>query len=170
MRKLTRSQQNFLKTIHLISVCVWVTGVLILALMPILHADIESGDALYMYNRIYHFIDIRVLTPAAIATLLTGFVYSAFTSWGFFRHGWLVYKWLATLFIVLTGTFYLGPMVTAILHVADARRLAALQDASYLAGAKIGLWAAIVNTVLLLAAIAASVYKPWRNWRGAASK
>ena len=126
MKKLNRSQQNLLKTLHLISASIWLTGVLILAFMTFIRNNIEIGDELYMYDLIYHFIDIKLLTPAAIFTLLTGLVFSLFTKWGFFKHGWLIYKWLITVTIIISGTFYLGPMVTNMLEISDIQRIAAL--------------------------------------------
>jgi hypothetical protein len=116
-----------------------------------------------MYNLIYHFIDIKVLTPAAISTLLTGLIFSIFTKWGFFKHGWLIYKWLITVVIILTGTFYLGPMVTKILSITDINRIVFLKNPYYQMGTVIGLWASIVNTILLIIAVVVSVYKPWKN-------
>ncbi len=163
MRKLTASEQKLLKAVHLIAVGLWFSCVIVLALLPIISLGSELGDEIYMYNLAYHFIDIYVLTPAAVITLLTGFVYSFLTKWGFFKHGWLVYKWVITLFIIITGTFYLGPMVGDLLVIADTKRLSALQDPEYILGHTIGLVAAILNSVLLIIAVFFSIYKPWKN-------
>ncbi len=163
MKKLTVSQRKFLKAIHLISVSLWLSSVVILMLLPIIYRNIALGDELYMYNLAYHFIDMFILTPAAILTLLTGLTYSLFTKWGFFRHGWIVYKWIVTLLIIITGTFYLGPMVTKLLEISDVKRIAALQDQYYMQGEIVGLYAAIINSSLLIIAVFFSVYKPWKN-------
>lgn len=165
MKKLSASGQKFLKSIHLVAAGLWLSCVIVLLMMPVLSGDIVTGEELYMYNLIYHFIDMYILTPAAIATLLTGFVYSLFTRWGFFRHGWLIYKWIATLGIIVSGTFYLGPMVTKMLTIADLERLGALNDAYYVRGVTIGIWAALINAALLVCAVFFSVYKPWKNSR-----
>ena len=170
MKKMSRSQQKILKSVHLISAGLWLSCVVVLALMPLLSKGVVNGDELYMYNRVYHFIDMGILTPAAVATLLTGLLYSLFTPWGFFKHGWLIYKWGVTLAIVLTGTFYLGPMVTQCLGIVSVKRAAALQDPYYLHGLTVGGWAAVINTCLLGLAVIFSVYKPWKNIRGAAGK
>ena len=165
MKKLSMSGQKFLKAVHLVAVGLWLSCVIVLLVIPVIARNIVTGEELYMYNLIYHFIDMYILTPAAIATLLTGVVYSLFTKWGFFKHGWLVYKWLSTLAIIISGTFYLGPMVTKMLAIVDLKRLTALQDMYYLQGVRIGIWAAIINTSLLIAAVFLSVYKPWKNIR-----
>lgn len=163
MKKLSMSGQKFLKAVHLIAVGLWLSCVFVLLVIPIIARHIVTGEELYMYNLIYHFIDMYILTPAAIATLLTGFVYSLFTNWGFKKHGWLVYKWLVTLTIIIIGTFYLGPMTTKMLAIADLQRLGALQDDYYLQAVTIGIWAAVINTLLLTVAVFFSVYKPWKN-------
>lgn len=163
MKKMSASQQKFLKFLHLVSAGLWLSCVMVLALLPIISTQTDSGDEIYMYNLAYHFIDMFVLTPASLFTLMTGLFYSLFTKWGFFRHGWLIYKWIITLFIIITGTFYLGPMVTELLEIADTKRITALQDQYYMQGQTIGLYAAIINTLLLVVAVLVSVYKPWKN-------
>jgi len=163
MKKLSVSNQKLLKAIHLVVAGLWLSCVIMLLVLPIVAGKITDGRELYMYMYIYHFIDLYVLTPAAIATFFTGLVFSLFTRWGFFRHGWLIYKWIVTLAIIITGTFYLGPMVTRLLGIAETRGAAALDDHYYMQGSEIGLWAAIINTVLLIVAVFFSVYKPWKN-------
>jgi hypothetical protein len=163
MQRLTLSHQKLLKAIHLISVSLWLSSVVTLMLLPIISKKITLGDELYMYNLAYHFVDMYILTPAAILTLLTGLIYSLFTKWGFFRHGWIIYKWIVTLSIIISGTFYLGPMVTKLLDISDVNRIAALQDQYYMQGEIIGLYAAIINSSLLIIAMIFSVYKPWKN-------
>jgi hypothetical protein len=44
MKTLNRSQQNLLKTFHLISVSMWMTCVVILTLMPFISRNINTGD------------------------------------------------------------------------------------------------------------------------------
>jgi hypothetical protein len=163
MKTLKTSHQKLLKTIHLIATSIWLSSVVTLMLLPLISGKIISGGEIYIYNLAYHFIDMFILTPAAILTLLTGLMYSLFTHWGFFRHGWLVYKWFVTLLIIITGTFYLGPMVTRLLEIADVKRIAALQDPYYMQGEVIGLYAAMLNSCLLILAVVFSVYKPWKN-------
>ena len=165
MKELTPFHQKLLKVIHLISASIWLSSVVTLMLLPNISKKITLGDEIFMYNLAYHFIDMFILTPAAILTFLTGLIYSLFTKWGFFRHGWIVYKWVVTLLIIITGTFYLGPMVTKLLGISDVKRIVALQDQYYIQGESIGLYAAIINSLLLIIAVFVSVFKPWKNIR-----
>lgn len=163
MKTMSASSQKLLKGIHIIVAGLWLSCVLLLALMPLVTKSVSSGDELFMYNYIYYFVDMYVLTPAAMATLLTGLVFSLFTKWGFIRHGWIVYKWIVTLAIIISGTFYLGPTVTRLLEISDTNRIAALQNPFYNHGVVVGLWASRINSLLLLIAVFVSVYKPWKN-------
>jgi len=163
MQKLTVAQQKFLKGVHLLVAGLWLSCVIVLGLLPILTSSLTAGDEIYMYNLAYHFIDFYILTPAAVVTLITGLVYSIFTKWGFFKHGWLIYKWVVTLAIIIVGTFYLGPLVGDLLTIADAKRAAALHDPYYIQGHAIGIIAAIINSTLLTLAVFFSIYKPWKN-------
>ena len=165
MKQLSLSHQKLLKTIHLIFAGLWLSSVILLTLLPFVPQKPAGGDEVYMHTYIYHFIDMFVLTPAAVITLLSGLIYSLFTKWGFFRHGWLVYKWIITLAMVLVGTFYLGPMVGKLLEIADVKRSAAATDPYFLHGAVIGVWAGVINSSLLILAVFVSVYKPWKNIR-----
>lgn len=165
MKKLTISQQKLLKAIHLVSVSLWLSSVVTLMLLPVISKKITLDDEIYMYNLAYHFIDMFILTPAAILTLLTGLIYSLFTKWGFFQHGWIIYKWIITLLIIISGTFYLGPMVTKLLEISNLKRIAAVQEQYYIQGEIIALYAAIINSSLLIIAVFFSVYKPWKNIR-----
>lgn len=163
MKKMTASQQKLLKVFHLITAPLWLSSVIALALLPTISSSAVTGDEIYMYNLAYHFIDMFILTPAAVLTLITGLLYSLFTKWGFFKHGWIVYKWIVSLLIVITGTFYFGPMVAELLEIADIKRTAALKDRYYIQGHTVSLYAAIVNSSLLVVAVIVSVYKPWKN-------
>lgn len=163
MKRLSISQQKLLKSIHLVTAGIWMTCILLLALLPLLSKDIIDGEALYMYNRVYHFVDIMIVSPAAFFTLLTGLLYSLFTHWGFFKHGWLIYKWIITLGLITTGTFYLGPMVKESLAIVEVKKIAALADPSYIDAFSLSVWVAPFNATLLVLAFIVSVYKPWKK-------
>lgn len=163
MKTLNRSQQNLLKTFHLIASSIWMVCVITMTLLPYIAKDITNGDELYMYNLIYHFIDIYIVTPAAIVTLITGLIYSIYTKWGFFKHGWLIYKWIVTFVVIIAGTFYLGPMVTEMLEITNIKRIEALNDPYYQYGVTVGIWSSIFITTSLIIAVVVSVYKPWKN-------
>ena len=165
MPKLTVKQQKLLKTFHLIAVAVWFTSVVTMLAITTLADGLQDGGAFAMVHKVYHFVDFNLLTPAAVLTLLTGLIYSMFTRWGFFKHGWLIYKWIVTVGIIIWGTVHLGPVCTEIMETTEHLQLGALNDPGYLADWRLGFWAGISNAILLLGAIVFSTFKPWKNIR-----
>ncbi|MBP1628682.1 MAG: hypothetical protein H6Q00_3157 [Holophagaceae bacterium] len=165
MKRLSPGGQKVLKSVHLVCSGVWLSSVLMLLLLPLLQAPATSDEGLRMFIRVYHFIDLKVLTPAAVLTLLTGLAYSLFTNWGFAKHGWIVFKWVVTLVIVLWGTFHLGPAVESLLAWSGQGHLAMAQQPVFLHAMRLGTVAAIINLTGLVLACVLSVYKPWKNIR-----
>jgi hypothetical protein len=163
MVKLSSNQQKYLKSFHIVFGGIWLSSIIIMTAITILVRGLSDGGELYMLVAVYEFIDFKILTPAATGTLLTGLIYSMFTKWGFFKHGWLIYKWVATLGLVLIGTFYLGPMTEAMADIVNALRLGALENLDFQHKWNIALWAGFINSALLLIAVFFSTLKPWGN-------
>ena len=95
-----------------------------------------------------------VLVPFAVASLLTGLVQSLGTSWGLFRHYWVVFK----LLINLVATFVLLVYMETFASMADVAAdpnadLAAVRNASPVLHAALAV-------LLLLVATTLAVYKP----------
>jgi hypothetical protein len=113
-----------------------------------------------------------VIVPLCLASLLTGLVCSLGTSWGLFRHYWILVKLLITLF----STFVLLVHMQPISQLADnARNSTGTLSGSDLHGVRTLLVTATVLALLaLLVLTALSVYKPkgitrygWRKQRAA---
>lgn len=162
---LSSNQQKILKVVHLLCVSVWFSSILIMTGMTVLADGLSDDGEFFMLNVIYHFIDFKILTPAAIGTFLTGLIYALFTRWGFFKHGWLIYKWIVTLALIVLGTFYLGPMTTEMVDIAAELKLAALNNEEFLSRWQLCLWAGFINGALLISAFIVSTLKPWKNIR-----
>jgi len=97
-----------------------------------------------------------VIVPLALTALTTGVIQSLGTSWGLFRHYWVVIKLLVTLFAVTI-------LLIKTAMIAEAARLAALPNLPMAelrsAGAQLAFHASAGLLVLLLPMIL-SIYKP----------
>ncbi len=102
-----------------------------------------------------------VLVPLAIASLLTGVIQALGTTWGLFRHYWVVFKLLITVvstvvLIVYMETFSLMADVAA----DESADLAAVRNPSPVLHAAAAM-------ILLLAATVLAIYKPrGMTWYG----
>lgn len=144
--------RKFLLTAHVVSSVGWIGAVfayLALVFAALTSEDAQTVRAAFLAMELTYF----VLVPLAFVSLLTGVVQSLGTTWGLFRHYWVIFKLLLT---VLAGVVLLANMqtVSSLADMAAATDGAGLPDAAgQLLHAGIGL------VVLLLAAILA-VYKP----------
>ncbi|WP_285907592.1 DUF2269 family protein [Pseudodesulfovibrio pelocollis] len=161
-----RTGQRWLKGLHLLAVACWVGGGVSLLMLYFLKAGVDDGGVLYGMNQAIHHVDMAVVViPGAFGCLLTGLAYSLLTGWGFFRHGWLILKWVATVAAILFGTFFLGPWETAMMNISGELGLAALDDPAYLANQRLNFVWGAVQVAGLVALIWISVFKPWKNLR-----
>jgi hypothetical protein len=95
-----------------------------------------------------------VLVPLAIASLLTGIVQSLGTTWGLFRHYWVVFKLLITMFATMILLIYMATFRLMAGVAADPRiDLGVVRNVSPALHAVLALLVLLVTTVL-------AVYKP----------
>lgn len=161
MKKLNSTGVKVLKTCHLVFVMMWVVGVMAMALVSLIRP--ATGDELFMTLHISRFIDDFLVIPGAILTVITAIIYGAFTNWGFFKHKWIIVKWIGSILIIIVGTFYFSPILDDCLLIADKMRDAALRNSEVIEGIHITSAGAFVQSALLVVLIVISVFKPWKT-------
>jgi hypothetical protein len=152
---MTPGLRKFALTAHVISSVGFPGAVgcfLSLAIAGLVSRDAQMVRAAYMAMAS---ITWFVIVPLSFVTLLTGIVSSLGTSWGLFRHYWVLVKLLMTIpstAILIVHTLPIGRMA----DVAAKRTVSAADF-----GAQIQLLVASAAAVLvLIVATALSVYKP----------
>ncbi len=125
--------------------------------------ETESVFAFLLFDRILIFF----LT----GSLVTGFLFSLFTVWGFLRHPWIAVKWAVTLMVIFPLIFLLGPDLSGLSAIADASS-GSLQSALPVALLEMEpglLTRARIYSTLLTAALLLlfwfSFLKPWKAWK-----
>ena len=95
-----------------------------------------------------------ILVPLAFASLLTGLICSLGTTWGLFRHYWVIFKLIINVFATLVLLIYMETFSLMAHAAADSSvDVAVVRNASPVLHAALAL-------VLLLVASGLSVYKP----------
>lgn len=164
MQKLGKNGLKWLKGFHLLTVSCWIGGGIALFLLYFLKADIDDGRVLYGINQSIHHVDmLLIVIPGAIGCLLTGLIYGFFTNWGFFKHNWLIFKWILTISTILFGTFFLGPWETAMMNISGELGITALSDPAYLYSQKMNFVWGGLQTFLLMVTVFISIFKPWKS-------
>ena len=162
MMKLSSKGQKWLKCLHVYSACVW-AGCATALTIKLFFVNPEDGRELYGILSTLDFIDLFILVPGAIGTFLTALVYSIWTKWGWFKHNWITVKWIICIFGIVYGTFWLGPWLSEMAHIAKDQGMKALSDPEFL-GNRLNLMIFGTSQALTVVfAVFISTLKPWRN-------
>ena len=142
-------------TVHVTSSVGWIGAVacfLALAVTGLTSADPQLVRGVYLATEV---ITWCIIVPLSLATLLTGLIQSLGTSWGLFRHYWVIAKLVLTVIATALLLLHTGPID----RVASAASTGTLDGAHHLRVQLVG--DAIAAIVVLLGATALSIYKPW---------
>lgn len=161
MPKLNVNQKNWLVSAHVIFAALWTGTVLSMFLLAFKNQHSTNADVLQALNSAINLLDDYVVIPSAIGSLLTGTFLCWLTVWGFFRYYWVIVKWIATVALMIVGTFWLFPWANAATAISEAQRLQALENPLYSFDAKGVLIGAVVQVVCLVVIITISLLKPW---------
>jgi hypothetical protein len=152
--RLTSGLRKFALTAHVVSSVGWLGTVVVflaLALVGLTSEDAETVRGAYLVMESAGWF---VLVPLALASLVTGLAQALGTTWGLFRHYWVVFKLLINLFATLALLMYMQTLGSLADLAADARAdLDAVRSPSPLLHAAAAL-------LLLLTATVLAVYKP----------
>lgn len=161
MPKLNVKQKNWLVSAHVTFAALWTGTVLSMFLLALRNQHSTNAAVLQALNSAINLLDDYVVIPAAIGSLLTGTFLCWLTIWGFFKHYWVIVKWIATVALIVFGTFWLFPWANAATAISDAQRLQALKNPLYSFDAKGVLIGTVVQVTCLVVIIAISLLKPW---------
>jgi len=164
MPKLGAKGLRWLKGFHLIAVSCWIGGAVALLLLYFLKNGVTDGSVLYGINQSIHHVDmVVVVIPGAFGCLITGLLYSTFSNWGFFKHNWLIFKWIITVAAILFGTFFLGPWETTMMEISGKLGMSSLNDQSYLYNQKMNVIFGGIQCIILMIIVFISIFKPWKK-------
>ena len=146
--------RKFALTAHVAASVGWLGAViafLALAVVGLTSQDAQTVRGAYLVMEPAAWL---VLVPLAFASLLTGIVQSLGTTWGLFRHYWVLFKLLIAVFATFVLLTYMGTFRYMAGVAADPSA-----DLSVVRNASPRLHAVLALLVLLVATVLA-VYKP----------
>jgi uncharacterized membrane protein len=160
MKKMGIKGQKWLKSLHMLFVCLWVGGAVALSSKQFFIAP-QNDNNFYGIMATLKYIDDFIIIPGAIGALLTGLIYSIWTHWGWFKHRWILIKWCICLYGVIFGTYPLGPWLNEMTFLSKVRGLSALADPLYLHHKKMLFFFGTFQALTLIFAVLISALKPW---------
>jgi hypothetical protein len=151
---MTPGLRKFALTAHVTSSVGWLGAVVVffaLAVVGLTSQDVETVRGAYLVMEPAAWF---VLVPLAFASLLTGIVQALGTTWGLFRHYWVLFKLLIAVFATIVLLVYMETFSYMASVAADPT-----VDLDVVRNASPMLHAAVALLVLLVATVLA-VYKP----------
>ena len=146
--------RKFVLTVHVTSTLGWLGAVVVflaLAVVGLTSQDARTVRGAYLVMEPAAWF---VLVPLAFASLLTGIVQALGSAWGLFRHYWVLFKLLITLFATVILLLYMETFRFMARVAADpSADLGMARNPSPLLHAALALVLFLVATVL-------AVYKP----------
>lgn len=153
---MSSSARRLMLAIHVAVSVGWIGALaafVVLAVVGQLAQDANIRQSAYLAMDI---INRFVIVPAALISVLTGIVQSLGTSWGLFRHYWVLFK----LAIIVTATAVLLMKTAQISYVAEVAAQTALA-ASDLTELRLSILVhSVGGSAVLLWAMLLGIYKP----------
>jgi hypothetical protein len=151
---MTPGLRKFALTAHVTTTVGWLGAVVVflaLAVVGLTSQDAQTVRGAYLVMEPAAWF---VLVPLAFASLLTGLVQSLGTEWGLFRHYWVLFKLLITVFATIVLLIYMETFSFMAGVAADpSADLGVVRNASPTLHAALALLVLLVATVL-------GLYKP----------
>ena len=161
MKKISGKGNKILKIAHLLFAFMWIGGAISMSVLLLTTSPQESHE-LYMRSLALKLIDDWLIIPGAICISITGIIYGIWTNWGFFKHRWVVVKWILNILLMLSGTFLLGAWVNGNVYPVEDISKYTLDNGTFFYNvSQTIIWASIQIFTLFIVVII-SVIKPWK--------
>ncbi len=159
MLKLGPKGRLWLKSVHILVSVILVGGAA--CILVLRTVSLSDSEHLHGFDYAILLIEQGIIIPAASSALLTGFLESWLTNWGFVRYRWIVIKWIVLIAAILVGTVWLGPWASQMMQITEEQGAGALGNPMYLQIRFLHTVLFTIQTVALAALPFLSVVKPW---------
>jgi uncharacterized membrane protein len=157
MGKIKGNGYKIVKLIHIIFASIWIgTAITVFYMLKVL---LNKDNVLPLLKAV-QYIDFCVIIPANLLTFITGLIFSIGTDWGFFKHRWIIIKYIINLLPIIGGALIFGHPIFSMIAIAEEKGVDALTSPEFILSNKFMTIAFIIMIVLLFFAVYLSVYKP----------
>ena len=153
--------RRILLAAHITLTCVWL-GALAVTLLLVgvqrVHPVAAWRPGL---DRAVLLVHDALVVNASYGFIVTGLLFSLFTSWGAFRLRWITLKWALLAALGVALPLWVAPHVSAMTALSDALSGEVAGSAAYAAHVDAVLIATGVQMTVLIGIVVLSVFKPW---------
>jgi uncharacterized membrane protein len=158
---MSKNMKCLVKTLHLLSACLWLGTATSVVLLQCLKGWSEDGQLLLALNQNFSILDFALIIPGAMGSALTGFVLCKKTSWGFTRYWWIITKGILTILLILIGTACLGPWQLKMMDLSGQPENALIINESYNVIRILFTAVGLIQVLMLICIVTLSALKPW---------
>jgi uncharacterized membrane protein len=166
MARIGRKGRLWLRSFHIMFSGAYIGAQIGSVIILFVAGSASDGSALHTYYATVSLLDL-IIIPCVILSLITGLLLCWLTTWGFFKHGWVIYSGVAVIVAMVVGTIWLAPGKADLLTISETEGLAALQSPVYTSTWNTVTILSIFLQVITTAVIFTSALKPWRKREGA---
>ncbi len=159
MKKLGIRGRQWLKSLHILVSVILVGGAA--CILVLRNISLSDSEHMHAFDYASLLLEQRIIIPTAIGALLTGFLESLLTNWGFIRYRWVIIKWIVLIAAILVGTAWLGPWADQMVQITEEQGATALGNPAYLQTRFLHTVLFIIQTIALALLPFLSVIKPW---------
>ncbi len=129
--KLDATGTRLLIVLHTGFVLAWIAAAVTRNVVLLATANPSSSEALYTGSLILMRVEELLIIPATAGVLVTAFLMSALTDWGFFKSRPIAMSWIVTVGLLILSIACLGPWTIRLVGIASTQGLLALHDPTY---------------------------------------
>ena len=107
-KMLNAQQRKYLKFFHICFAALWGGGAVAMVLLFCIYHPATVHEQITL-SRVLLYLDFLIVGPGAGGCLVTGFLYSRHTQWGFFKFKWIALKYIVNITFILYGTLVFLP-------------------------------------------------------------
>lgn len=153
-----------MKALHILASIAWGGGAFAMQALHLMRTMTLETNTSKIIESCSYFIDTWVVMPGLFGCILTGLFYSIFTSMGFFKFLWIIYKWVITINACFWGLIFwssLGDRIIVYLARYNLEQPMIFMRSLILPDA---IWAISIQTAIILSMCLVSVYRPLGWW------
>jgi hypothetical protein len=157
MKRLSNAGYKIVKLIHILSASIWIgAGVIGLFLLTV----ILNKNNLEEILSAIHYIDLLIIIPVNCITFISAIIFSKFTEWGFFKHKWIMLKYIINIIPIFFGGILFAPSILKMLSIVDEFGEAAIVDPDFILSKNIFTGSFVIMILMLIIAVFLTIFKP----------
>jgi uncharacterized protein with FMN-binding domain len=158
---LGRTGKRVLLAAHITLACIWIGALFVTLLLvgvQLAHPVAAWRPGL---DRALLLVHDTLVVNASYGFIVTGLLFSLFTTWGAFRLWWIALKWVLLALLGLALPLWVAPHVSGMTAWSDALSGETAGNAAYASHVQAVLLATATQLIVLVGIVALSVFKPW---------